>query len=243
MRGLPMKKMALAYLIFIFLLFSDALAKGLPPGEYLGRSISIAVSDSVEPQQRVHRRGNINFCISNWGYLGSMNRELYESPGCLFCDDPYREVHAPSFEFPPNSSLEYLFQGALWVGGVVEGEALVSVGADGWWWIYELTPVSEITEQEWIGDQEGLAIFTDTMVPPPYTYWPDTADWDKREHRPLEIEVTQKSYSWQSPPFDDFIILDYTIKNIGDRLISDVYLGFYLDTDIFLLSENPYEPT
>jgi hypothetical protein len=234
-----MKRIGLAFLILFALLVLDSRAKGLTPGNDVSRFKS-AASDYIKPQHRVHRRGNINFCISNWGYLGSMNRDIYESPGCLFCDYPNESVWAPSFEFPSNSGVEHLFQGALWIGGIVEGETLVTVGADGWQGFNELTPISEIIEQEWIGDQECSAIFTDTAVPPPYTYWSVAEDWDKREHQPLNIEVIQKSYSWQSPPYDDFVILDYTIKNVGNKIISDVYLGFYLDTDIFYRSENPY---
>jgi hypothetical protein len=238
-----MKRIGLVFLILFALMFSNSGAKGLMPGNDVSRFKSVAASDSVGPQHRVHRRGNINLCISNWGYIGSMSRDIYESPGCLFCDNPDREVIAPSFEFPSNSGLEYLYQGALWIGGVVEDETLVSVGADGWWWIYEWAPVSGIIEKELLADQECVAIFTDTVIPPPLTQWPESTDWDQREHKPLYLEVTQKSYSWQSHPFNDFIILDYTIRNVGCRFLSDVYLGFYLDTDIYSISEIPYAPT
>ena len=194
----------------------------------------------VQPQLRVHRRCDVNFSITNWGFLGSQSWNLHESPGCLFCDHPNESVQAPSFEFPSNSGLEYLFEGALWVGGVVEGETLVTVGASGWWWIYEWAPASDIIEREWMGDQECLAVFTDTIVPPPLTETPESTDWDRREHRPLHVEVTQRSYSWQSPPFDDFVILDYTVRNTGDRSISQAYLGFFLDTDVLGLRESYY---
>ncbi|MGB2697866.1 MAG: hypothetical protein WBD28_08430 [Candidatus Zixiibacteriota bacterium] len=243
-----MRKIELIFLTLFTLLVSDSQTKGLKPGDDVGRFKPAAASDSIEPQHRVHRRGNVNFCISNWGYLGSMNRDINESPGCLFCDHPDSEVHAPSFEFPAGSDLEYLFQGALWIGGVVEGETLVTVGADGWYWIYEFTSSSDIKEsggirQGGIHDQECISIFADTADPAlPYQWW-EFPGWDLRRHKPLNVEVTQKSYSWENPPYDDFIILDYTLKNIGDKLISNAYLGFYLDPDIFLLSENPYSPT
>jgi len=94
--------------------------------------------DLPEAQQRVHRVGNVYFCITNWGFFGSQTRDLYETIGGCFNPEPGKEVQAPSFEMPPNSGLEYLFQGALWIGAIVEAETLVTVGADGWWWMYEM---------------------------------------------------------------------------------------------------------
>ncbi|MGB2697865.1 MAG: FlgD immunoglobulin-like domain containing protein [Candidatus Zixiibacteriota bacterium] len=237
-----MKRIGLGFLILFTLLILDGWSKGLTPGDDVDRFKLESASNSVEPQLRVHRRGNINFSITNWGFLGSQMRDLYESPGCLFCDHPDREVHAPSFEFPSNSDLEYLFQGALWVGGVVEGETLVTVGADGWFWIYELWPSSNIKEREWLADQECITAFADTFIRPKGNIPIDPPDyWEGRPHKPLNVDIIQHSYSWQSSSFDNFIILDYTIRNIGDKLISDVYLGFYLDTDIDLFAERPYD--
>jgi hypothetical protein len=235
-----MKRIGLTFLVLFSLLVSDSWAKGLMPRDDVGRFESVAAPDSVEPQLRVHRRGNINFSVTNWGFLGSQTRDLYESPGCLFCDYPEERVNAPSFEFPSNSGLEYLFQGAFWIGGVVEGETLVSVGADGWFWIYELWPSSNINEREWLGDQECITSFADTFIRPKGNIPIDPPDyWEGRPHKPLNVEIIQRSYSWQSPPFDDFVILDYTIRNIGDKWISEAYVGFYLDTDIFALDDGP----
>ena len=237
-----MKRIGLVFLVLFPLLVSDSWAKGLTPGEDSDRLKSVSVLNSVVPQQRVHRRGNVNFCITNWGFLGSQIRDLRESPGCLFCDHPETEVVAPSFEFPANSDLEYLFQGALWVGGVVEGETLVTVGAEGWFWIYEFRPSSNIEERDRLGDQECITSFADTFIPPKGDIPIDPPDyWEGRPHKPLSLKIIQRSYSWQSPPFDDFAILDYSIRNIGQKPIADIYLGFYMDTDIMHIGENPYQ--
>ncbi len=39
---------------------------------------------------------------------------------------------------------------------------------------------------------------------------------------------------------DKFVIVEYTISNIGVQLLSDVYVGFYIDADIMHIDENPY---
>ncbi|HVP35710.1 MAG TPA: hypothetical protein VMT04_01810, partial [Terriglobales bacterium] len=179
-------------------------------------------------QQRVHRESNLWFTITNWGFLGSEARNF---------EDSETGLPAPSADFPGGSDLEYMFLGALWVGGVVEGETLVSVGADGWIFNYELFPTTcpngMITEIEDHGDQEFLAGYTDTLI--------NTGSfdpYDNRPQKPLNVQVTQHSYSWVSPPYDNFVLLDYKVKNIGNKSISKAYIGFYMDTDILWIS-NP----
>ena len=95
-------------------------------------------------QQRTHRVAKYCFTLTNWGFIGSQTRGYDETPGGCFMKDPSATLPAPSFEYPCGSDLEYLFQGALWIGAIVEGETLVSVGNDGWFGtIAEMFPGSE----------------------------------------------------------------------------------------------------
>ncbi|MGB2698577.1 MAG: hypothetical protein WBD28_12070, partial [Candidatus Zixiibacteriota bacterium] len=189
-------------------------------------------------------------------------RDLYESIGGCFNPNPDKEVQAPSFEMPPNSGLEYLFQGALWIGAIVTNETavetLVTVGADGWWWMYEMAPArgseGEIIERstrptspcyspDAISEQDIIAVFSDT-ADAPLTQWDIRTDWDEREHRPLGMEIIQKSYSWSYAYAEDFVLIDMTIKNINPiRSIDSVWVGLYVDADVNHISENPYDPT
>lgn len=218
--------------------------------------------DLPKAQQRVHRVGNAYFCVTNWGFFGSQTRDLYESIGGCFNPNPDKEVQAPSFEMPPNSGLEYLFQGALWIGAIVTNETavetLVTVGADGWWWMYEMAPArgseGEIIERstrptspcyspDAISEQDIIAVFSDT-ADAPLTQWDIRTDWDEREHRPLGMEIIQKSYSWSYAYAEDFVLIDMTIKNINPiRSIDSVWVGLYVDADVNHISENPYDPT
>jgi len=185
-------------------------------------------STSYDPcyQQLVHRESNLWFTITNWGFLGSQGGSIPETG---------TNLPAPSAHFPGGSDLDYLFMGAIWVGGIVEGETLVSVGTDGWLMNFEMfpdiCPDGEIKKIEEFGDQELVATYTDTLVDTGYD-----DPYDLRFHKPLNIKITQHSYSWISPPYDDFVILDYKIKNFGDKFISKAYIGFYMDTDILHLS-------
>jgi len=184
-------------------------------------------------QFRVHTAGNLWLCISNWGFLGSQLGDLV---------DPETGLPLPSSSFPGGSELEYLFQGGIWVGAVVNDTPYVSLGCDGWQWVYEWAPDSGMTgaivENEWWGDQEFIAVYCDTFIP----YWPWGPDPYNNKHRPLSARITQHSYCWETPGYDEFIILDYTIENFGDEILHEPYIGFYMDADIQHKDEYPYGP-
>ena len=210
------------------------------------------------PQQRVHRMSEVNACMTNWALVGSQMRDhdMMESVGGCFMENPDSEAYAPSFEFPAGSGLEYLFQGGIWIGAIVNDTIYTSVGCDGWQWIYELWPDKEpegaIIERstipkapcyspDAISHQDIIAVYTDTCADPPLCPWcPDP--FDLRDHFPLDIQITQKSYSWNIQGFDKFIIAEYIIENIGNHLLSQMYIGFYMDADITHIDENPYGP-
>jgi hypothetical protein len=187
-------------------------------------------------ENRAHTENNLWLCISNWGLLGSQMGEY---------SDPETELPLPSCRFPGGSDFEYLFQGGIWIGAVVNDTPFVSLGCDGWWWIHELWPdsgtIGAIVKNEWWGDQEFIAVYTDTSPDIPLS--PQSQDpFDNRPHRPLDVRITQHSLCWQTPGYDDFVILDYTIVNIGSCFLSEVCVGFYMDCDIQHTDENPYGP-
>jgi hypothetical protein len=182
-------------------------------------------------QNRSYTANDLWLCISNWGFLGSQMGDLKE---------PGTGLPLPSSRFPGRSELEYLFQGGIWVGAVVNYTPYVSLGCDGWQWAYEWAPDSgttgAIVENEWWGDQEFIAVYCDTFIP--YSPWgPEPYD---NKPRPLGAKITQHSYCWETPGYDEFVILDYTIQNFGDDILYDPYIGFYMDVDAQHIDETPY---
>ncbi len=78
--------------------------------------------------------------------------------------------------------------------------------------------------------------FTDKLVQrTPYT---GMDDYDKRDHIPLGIEVSQKSYAWSFDYAKKFIITDYTIynRNAVNKDIYDFFIGLYMDCDVGITS-------
>jgi hypothetical protein len=147
-------------------------------------------------------------------------------------------------EYPLGSGLKCLRVGALWVGAITdEGDTLTSVGYD---WIdplpasYEfypdLAPWGLITTQSLLdpntaqaarSDQDYVAVYVNTfkqglpgLVP----------DWQThKRHQPIGIEVTQTSSQWSNPLVDDFVLIEYKIRNIGRRHLHKVFAGLYID--------------
>ncbi|MEA3297099.1 MAG: hypothetical protein U9R56_04475, partial [candidate division Zixibacteria bacterium] len=65
--------------------------------------------------------------------------------------------------------------------------------------------------------------------------------WDERPHMPLNIKVSQRSMAWSYSYAEDFILFDYQVENIGTRQLNDIYLGIWVDGDVWHTSRNSPE--
>jgi hypothetical protein len=52
------------------------------------------------------------------------------------------------------------------------------------------------------------------------------------EHRPLNVRIHQESYAWSTEGANEFIGLDFKIINDGFETLRQVYLGFFVDSDV-----------
>jgi hypothetical protein len=225
-------------------------------GEVRPYRLAKSAAELPNAQQRVHRVGLIQLCVTNWGFFGSQTRDLKESLGGCFNPNPDEEVEAPSCEYPPGSDIDYLFQGGLWIGAMVDDYPYTTVACDGWQWIYEMWPeagdegaIKERTirpnsacySTDAVSEQDIIAVYTDTSADIPLSPWkPETDDFDNRKHFPLGLQITQKSYSWSYEYAEDFVLLDFWIKNIGVKRVQKMYMGLYIDADCGHKDENPY---
>jgi hypothetical protein len=226
-------------------------------GDASGIQPSYKISQTLpNAHQRVTRVGLLRLCVTNWGFFGSQARRNNESKGGCFNPNPDQELPAPACEYPPGSDLEYLFQGGLWIGALVDDFPYTTVACDGWQWIYEMWPTSgdegAIVERstrqntscyspDAVSEQDIIAVFTDTSADIPLSPQPRDP-FDNRKHFPLGIQVTQKCYCWSYEYAEDFVLIDLVTKNIGVKRIKDMYVGLYVDADVSHADENPYGP-
>ncbi|GJM43310.1 MAG: hypothetical protein DHS20C21_01520 [Gemmatimonadota bacterium] len=65
-------------------------------------------------------------------------------------------------------------------------------------------------------------------------FFSDEAD----RHTPLGLKITQESYVWTDPQFDDFVGVEFKVKNISTSIdpigwdINNCYIGFMVDGDV-----------
>jgi hypothetical protein len=211
-------------------------------------------------QNRVHRAGNLWMNFTNYGYFG--NYSIWGGNGM---DDPeYPGVWAPQCEFPGGSHVQYLYQGALWIGAIILEQGFefprVSTGTDGWQTptIAEFWPAEGedgriierstrprafnrlgeyVTDTMAVSDQDFVITYMDTLTDP---FWVEDDNFVGDKHAPLGIKVVQKSYSWSNNYAHDFIIIDYEIENIASKYLRNLYIGFYIDADVGAEWEQPH---
>ncbi len=202
-------------------------------------------STALDPlnQLRTHNVGNIWLSITNYGQFGSQGGRNFR--------DACTGQFAPSAQFPAGSGVEYLYTGAIWIGAVInDTDTLVSVGFDGWSAVAEMpasntvplisrttrpagyrngTCVTDYDSASAISELDFIGVYYDTITRGDIVS-PDAIDGP---HRPLGIEVTQKSYSWSYDYAKDFVLLDFFIKNIGTSRLTKLFMGIYIDADVY----------
>jgi hypothetical protein len=186
-----------------------------------------------------HDVGRLVLGITNYGRIGIGRGRIRV--------DCFTGTSVPLGEYPKGSNTTYLYLGGLWIGGVVGKDTLVTTGADFNNESQEMHPVADMMArsilqpespeyEQAVSEQDYIAVYVDTFtsgVPNP-SFDPI----DSRGHKPLNLEVTQCSYAWSYGHADDFILVDYHIKNIGDRQLTDVYVGLYWDADVHVGQRN-----
>ncbi len=189
-------------------------------GQDVGRKLSKPADDIDQNYTTV---GNIGLTVTNFGTIGDRNAYWPNQPSC---------------EYPRGSRIEHMYQGALWVGALNRstGQVHVSTGSSdrvstttgkGIEFISlsgtTLTQRSTLSESPFfdpnaVSHQDFLADYTDAV--PRDSSSPD-------QSIPLGLLVHQESYAWNFPFADYFVILSYTIHNVGKDILDSVYVGLW----------------
>jgi hypothetical protein len=190
-----------------------------------------------------HNVGNIVLPVTNWGSFGDFDNN--KGPDC-FTGDPIFAC-----EFPKGSNTRYLFAGAFWIGAVSGRDTLVSTGVDGWLSTKEMFPdvaplgdikyrsITDPSKPEYdgaISEQDFICVYFDTCRANCSGLANDPID--NRPHRPLGIQVTQRSFAWSYAYAQNFVLFDYAIQNIGTSRLKKVYMGIYVDADVYAIGND-----
>ncbi len=234
------RKRCLGLTVFLLLLAAanvtarDVSPKSARVAERPHRGMAAVAGPVVE--YTAHNRGNIQLAIANNGTFGTLGRSI---------PDPFTGEPIPSCIYPKNSDLVYLWVAAIWIGAVVGRDTLVSVGDEDFYvtnefWP-EVKPFGEFTYQsidprspfyspDAYSEEDILCEYTDTLTGNALVAYDPV---DNRPHIPLNIKVSQRSMAWSYSYAEDFILFNYQVENIGVRMLNDVYLGIWVDGDVW----------
>ncbi len=186
-----------------------------------------------------HSRGNMQLVLANNGTIGSFGEAML---------DPFTGKQVRSCIYPKNSDIVGLWVGAFWIGAVVGRDTLVSCGSEDYYATQEfqpdvepfgrirhesIDPSSKFFHPDAKSEEDLIVEYSDTSTDRSAVGQDQT---DGRPHRPLGIKVTQRSMAWSYSYADDFILFDYNIENVGKSRLSRVYIGIWIDGDMWHIS-------
>lgn len=164
----------------------------------------------IDPGHADHDTGNVIFTITDFGAFGYFNPDIEQSFGS-------------GFRYPPEGS-NALFHGSLMAG--VSTEKVSDCAYGSYLYRYDWAVVSgngiEIIPGNQ-ADQEGYAIYQDTRPP---------------VNEQVGLRVTQQSYAWNQPGWEDFVILAFTLQNVSGDPLENLYVGLYMDWDLVYNTQN-----
>lgn len=202
-----------------------------------GRQAYRIASDDPVYEYITHHRGNMQLAVANNGTFGTFGQTI---------NDPLTGDQVQSCVYPKNSNIVFLWVGALWIGAVKGRDTLVSCATEDYYNVFEYWPdVKPFGDFQILSNQESSPYYseaasaeeeywceyTDTITNPNLTGV--DADPESFPHRPLNIKVFQRTMSWSYDYADDFVLFDYEIENIGIEKLEDVYMGIFVDGDVW----------
>ncbi len=191
-----------------------AVAADSPERARLAKNSDVEITSPIVPNNwKFHKIGNLWNRVTNFSYMG---------------DDAY-ENRTPSCDYPGGSGNSYLYRSTLWLTALVDGVPRSTQGDD-----KEFSPLDSV--HLYIGP--GTRSDQDT-----YTRYYDVKAPLASAHFPLGVEVVERTYAWSASWAGDFIIYEYTVKNVGidtnndglpdtPRDLDKFYFTFRFDADV-----------
>ena len=192
---------------------------------------------------REHDIGNMRLAVTNHGMYGT--GPIFYLGLDAYNRDCTTRLLARSCEYPKDSRTRYLMEADLWVGAVAGRDTLVSTGFSGGEEFHpdgrpdglpKYRSTLDPREPEYEGavsEEDYIIVYADTCRR--CSGRPDARDG--RAHRPLNVEITQRSMAWSYAYADDFVLIDYSLKNVGHETLKQVYVGLHVNAGVFTLEE------
>jgi len=173
-------------------------------GYQVVRNMVVRVGNNAQRAIATHNIGNVDYTVSNFGRYGLPPDGIDEG-----------QWQGRGFRMPRTGS-NNLFEGALLIG---DGPTRVSDGArdDNQAPGVDFEPIDTLAiyQPGSFADQEILTSFNDMGA-----------------DEPLFVHVTQSSFAFAQAPDNDYVITEYTIRNIGSDSLIGLLAAHWEDWDI-----------
>lgn len=180
------------------------------------------------------RVGNIGLTITNFGTYGHGFSLWPQQPSC---------------EYPIGSGIEHIFDGGLWIGAFTANDSLLngrqgpfvttgavdaaSVSTRGGGFEFTNKPGDFVTERSSLLDskvysphavshQDFVMEFSDTSK---YLAGGELIP----DHNPIGAVISLETYSWNLSFANNFVIMNYWIKNVTNKYLDSVFVGLWTD--------------
>ncbi len=218
-----------------------------PEGKIAGPDRTITLDGKY-----VHNIGELQMNVTNWGFFGSLPGSRYpmaDSPsaqwpagsgveylyaagiwvGALKNGIPSVSTGYPETEFyPTNNPRDVIYRAAEGDPGGMRFPNWPDDDGDG------------LIDEDWLNgmddDGDGLidedfAAKGNQMFTCWYTDDQPVVSTIYPEHEPIGLMVRQETYQWGGDYHGNYIAVSYTIRNIGEDILQDIYVGLYADLD------------
>ncbi|UCD93357.1 MAG: S8 family serine peptidase, partial [Candidatus Zixiibacteriota bacterium] len=164
----------------------------------------VRVGESPRAGFYTHRNDILHFTVSNFGHYGFGYGSFYPLgyDGFKYIDTFRNDLFEGALMIGVDA--EHVSDGARNLVEEPDNDFAVAPGGD----LQVSTPGGK-------ADQETFSKFDDS-----------------RAEQPLGIEIEQRTMSWNDPPDNNFVILEYVIENATDTLIDGIYVGLFFDWDL-----------
>tara|TARA_B110000046_G_scaffold48975_1_gene54464 strand:- start:26571 stop:28700 length:2130 start_codon:yes stop_codon:yes gene_type:complete len=189
---------------------------------------------------------NVKVAVTNVGTFGNAFRGYRDGSATTSC------------EYPAGSGVEHIFESGIWIGGIRNGQELVTTAAvdatqgyitGGSGFEFSAVSGSGLTERSSFKDspfytpqavshQDYVATFSDRFVIVPNT------NIQIQNHTPMFLDVELRTYNFNFA-FSDFVVfVDMNIVNRGDanggeNLIDSLHIGLWANTVVRNLNITP----
>lgn len=178
--------------------------------------------------------GNIGLTVTNFGTYGHGFTLWPRQPSC---------------EYPIGSGIEHIFDGGLWIGAFTSNDSLgtgrqgpfvttaavdaASVSARGGGFEFTNKPGERVVERSALLDSKvysPLAISHQDFVME-YSDTSITLSGGEiiPDHNPIGVAVHHESYAWNLSFANNFVIMNYWIKNVSGKYLDSVFVGLWTD--------------